>query len=61
MVHIILTDNTNKAYGEPGKYEKGQRNGKWNDHISHDHEDWADRIQYKYNNAFICQKAPNYN
>ena len=34
-----------------------QRNGKWNDLPSYDHEDWEDRKpQWKENNAFICVK-----
>ena len=50
--HIILTD------GQADGYEK--KNGKWNDHISHDVADWydQDRVMYRFNNAFICIKTP---
>lgn len=50
MAHIILTDKGIDGY-------EGL-NGLWNDHISHDVDDWIDqdRVQYGKNNAFICLK-----
>ena len=35
------------------------KNGKWNDHVSNNQPDWADRVQYSENNAFICTTDPS--
>ena len=51
MLHIILTDT------DANGYEK--KNGKWNDHYSHNRPDEPDRaVSYGENNAFICITAP---
>merc|ERR1711868_42394 len=49
MVHIILT----------GGNSYGGKNGKWNDHVQNNQPDWADRVQYSQNNAFICITDPS--